>query len=87
MGIRFYVPLINQERIVEVAYATTEIGIIKKVFNASDRSTSYFVHGWTARLEEWAETEGPGNTVPPISKKRPGWKQISPEEVDEFGDM
>jgi hypothetical protein len=77
---KFSVPPENQGQIVEVSYAPTPAGLVKKIHDRSDQSTSYQIARWTAKLEAWAESEGPWNSRPPKTR----WRQATLEEIDEM---
>lgn len=72
--LQFLVPPENQGHTVEYAYAVAgQYGVIERRTDRSDRSVSYRIHAWTRPLEKWAYSEGPNNSVPPVTG---GWKRI-----------
>ena len=76
----FYVPPIYQGQIVEVSYALTPIGVVEKIHDRSDRTTSYRIAPWTPALQRWSESKGPWNAVPPKAR----WRNLTARERREL---
>jgi hypothetical protein len=79
-GLRFHVPPSYQGQIVEVSYALTPIGVVERTHDRSDRTTSYRVASWTAKLGRWSESSGPWNTPPPKAR----WRSLTTNERREL---
>lgn len=79
--VTFHVPPIYQGQLVEVSYALTPFGVVEKIYDRSDRTTSYRTAFWTPALERWSESQGPWNTVPPKAR----WRNLTAKERSELG--
>ena len=78
----FLAPPACQGQIVEVAYAETPDGLIRRIYDRSDRTTQYHVMRWTAALIRWSDAIGPANAEPPVSPQNRRWRRIdAPREV------
>jgi len=79
--LRFHVPPSYQGQIVEVSYALTPVGVVERIYDRSDRTTSYRVASWTSKLERWSESSGPWNTPPPSAR----WRRLTTNDRRELG--
>jgi hypothetical protein len=71
--LRWITPPRNQGQIVTVSYACTPEGVWERTYDASDRSQAVRFARWTPKLERWAESSGPQNSVPPPAR----WRRVS----------
>ncbi len=76
----FEIPPENQGEMIEVSYAITPYGVMKRSHDQSDRSESFMIARWTPELQAWATSLGPRNSRPPLAK----WRQATKEEVDDI---
>lgn len=73
----FTAPPAHQGQIVEVAYALTPEGIVERTTDHSDGTVVYRVASWTRTAEQWATSEGPQTSAPPVRR----WRRATSAEV------
>jgi len=84
---KFHTPPKNQGQTVEVSYAGVAAGIIMRVHDRSDRSTSYYLARWTNKLDRWWDAVGPWNAEPPTKfGRRLSEKEVARLDPDEDED-
>jgi hypothetical protein len=74
--IQFHVPPRNQGQIVEVAYAAVDDHVIQRVYDASDRTTEFYVS------KMLVDDQGDYWNGEPANKR---WRRIKGQELRRFG--
>lgn len=75
----FLTPPENAGQIVEVAYACTPEGLVRRTHDKSDRSTTYAIAAIEGDDWDWYESYLPVNGEPPVALD---WQPLSEAELE-----
>ena len=81
-SLTFHVPPKNQGQIVKVAYAVTEMGLVRRIYDRNDQQEEYSIHKWTRALNKY---DDPWNSSPPVSPNSRWWKPLTRDQKKRLG--